>query len=49
MTIDRNLIKSKGKGLITPVLVTNMERLETIEVFKGENIKERAAIVKINL
>lgn len=47
LTVDKEFIKSKGKSLITPVIVTNMEKVESIEIFKGENTNKKAAVVKI--
>lgn len=48
LTLDTEFIKGKGKNLITPVIVTNMDAVEKIDVKSGE-IKhgEKAADVKV--
>ena len=48
ITIDKEAIKAKGKNPITPVIVTNMDSIEKIDVKLGE-IKhgEKAADVKV--
>ncbi|BFN03403.1 glucose PTS transporter subunit IIA [Clostridium tetani] len=47
LTVDKEFIKNKGKSLMTPVIVTNMEKVESIEIFKGQNTNKKAANVKI--
>lgn len=47
LSVDKDFIKNKGKSLITPVIVTNMEKVESLKIFTGENTNKKAAIVKL--
>ena len=47
LSVDKDFIKNKGKSLITPVIVTNMEKVQSLKIFTGENTNKKAAIVKL--
>jgi PTS system glucose-specific IIC component len=48
ITFDREFIEKKAKSMMIPVVVTNMDMVDSMEVFKGtKNIGDKAATVKI--
>lgn len=48
LTLDSDFIKSKGKNMVTPVVITNMDIVENLEVQYGEtNHGENAAGILI--
>ncbi|GKX28490.1 hypothetical protein SH1V18_09700 [Vallitalea longa] len=49
MRMDLELIKEKGKDIITPIIITNMERVKSISPSNMNKLVEDEVIMKIKL
>lgn len=47
--IDRETIKKSAKSLITPVIITNMDRIESIERTETEQVGDESIIMTLKL
>ncbi|MGF7058504.1 PTS sugar transporter subunit IIA [Brassicibacter mesophilus] len=43
---DRQFIKEKGKSIVTPVVITNMEKVDFIEI--NTNVEKDGTIIKVS-
>jgi sugar PTS system EIIA component len=43
---DRQFIKEKGKSIVTPVVITNMEKVDSIEI--NTNVEKDGIIIKVS-
>ncbi|SHH89144.1 PTS sugar transporter subunit IIA [Sporanaerobacter acetigenes] len=46
---DLNLLKSKGKSILTPVVITNRRNIESIEKMDGEVEKDKDLLMKVKM
>ena len=46
---DLELLKEKGKSLVSPIMITNMGRVESLEKLKGYLEKGKAKIMNVLL